>query len=50
MAEPIYLLNDLRQAYGGREVLHVDKLQIWRGEILALVGPSGAARVLCCAC
>ncbi|HSG18677.1 MAG TPA: phosphate ABC transporter ATP-binding protein [Anaerolineae bacterium] len=44
MSEPIYTLNDVSQAYRGREVLRVDELQIGRGEILALVGPSGAGK------
>ncbi|UCG26293.1 MAG: phosphate ABC transporter ATP-binding protein [Chloroflexota bacterium] len=44
MSEPIYALSDVSQSYAGREVLHVDELQIERGEILALVGPSGAGK------
>jgi tungstate transport system ATP-binding protein len=44
MSEPIYRLQDVRQLYNGREVLHIDQLQILQGEILGLVGPSGAGK------
>jgi tungstate transport system ATP-binding protein len=44
MSEAIYELTELRQRYGGREVLHIDHLQIFKGEILALIGPSGAGK------
>jgi tungstate transport system ATP-binding protein len=44
MSEPIYRLQDVRQLYNGREVLHIDQLQIFQGEILGLVGPSGAGK------
>lgn len=44
MVEPIYELKDVRQRYGGREVLRIEQLQIQRGEILALIGPSGAGK------
>ena len=40
----IYELHDLQQTYDGRRVLDVDRLAIERGEVLALVGPSGAAK------
>jgi tungstate transport system ATP-binding protein len=34
----------LTKAYGERVVLDIDSLEIWRGEIFALVGPSGAGK------
>ncbi len=42
--EPLYSLRDVTQAYGKRSVLQIDQLDIFRGEILALVGPSGAGK------
>lgn len=44
MSEPVYQLCRVSQEYGGRRVLHVDKLDIYRGEIFAVVGPSGAGK------
>ena len=40
----IYRLENLTQSYDGRTVLQVDRLDIYVGEILALVGPSGAGK------
>jgi ABC-type multidrug transport system ATPase subunit len=42
MSEHIYRLQNVTRAYKGRRVLQVDHLQIRRGEVFALVGPSGA--------
>ena len=42
--EVIYRLENLTQTYDGRTVLQVDYLEIYTGEILALVGPSGAGK------
>ena len=42
--EPIYTLNDVTKTYNGRTVLNIESLQIYHGEILALVGPSGAGK------
>lgn len=44
MADLIYELNGVTRAYSGREVLHIDHLQIHRGEVLGLIGPSGAGK------
>ncbi len=42
--EPLYRLRNVTQAYGKRCVLQIDQLDIYQGEILALVGPSGAGK------
>jgi tungstate transport system ATP-binding protein len=44
MNDWIYQLDGVTKAYEGKEVLHVDRLQVHRGEVLALVGPSGAGK------
>ncbi|MEM7112308.1 MAG: phosphate ABC transporter ATP-binding protein [Chloroflexota bacterium] len=41
---PIYQLHSLVQTYGSRTVLQIDELDIFAGEILAIVGPSGAGK------
>lgn len=41
---PCYSIEGVSKAYGGRQVLHIDRLEILRGEVLALVGPSGAGK------
>lgn len=41
---PIYQLRHLSQIYGGRTILQIEQLNIYAGEILALVGPSGAGK------
>ena len=40
----IYQLSDVRHFYGERCILDVPTLDIYTGEIIAIVGPSGAAR------
>jgi tungstate transport system ATP-binding protein len=40
----IYCLRDIAKAYNGHKVLQVERLDVYRGEILALVGPSGAGK------
>ena len=42
--EIIYCLENLTKQYDDRVVLHVEHLEIYAGEILALVGPSGAGK------
>lgn len=44
MSEPLYRLRNVRHEYQGRCVLNVERLDIFPGEILALVGPSGAGK------
>jgi tungstate transport system ATP-binding protein len=44
MADALLRVEDVRQVYEGRKVLRIDHLEIFRGEILALVGPSGAGK------
>jgi tungstate transport system ATP-binding protein len=44
MREAIYQLNQVTKQYNHRRVLEVDHLDIWRDEILALVGPSGSGK------
>jgi tungstate transport system ATP-binding protein len=40
----IYRFESVRHRYGDREVLHIDALEVMRGETLALIGPSGAGK------
>lgn len=42
--DPIYRLQGVTKAYDGRRVLEIDALDIYRGEIFALVGPSGSGK------
>jgi tungstate transport system ATP-binding protein len=47
VVSPVYRLRGLRQAYGEphpRLVLDLDALDIFAGEVLAIVGPSGAGK------
>jgi tungstate transport system ATP-binding protein len=39
-----YRLNDVGKEYGGREVLHITRLEVLRGEVLCLVGPTGSGK------
>jgi tungstate transport system ATP-binding protein len=41
---PLYLLEDVRQEYGGRTVLHVERLAVRPGEVLGLLGPTGSGK------
>lgn len=40
----LYQLHHLKQIYGERTVLQIDRLDVYAGEILAIVGPSGAGK------
>ena len=44
MADPLYQLTQVAQAYDGQGVLDVPELVVQRGEILAIIGPSGAGK------
>ena len=44
MSERIYRLCGVTKVYEQRRILDVDELEVYRGEILALVGPSGAGK------
>ena len=44
MKEPIYCLQGITKEYDGQCVLRVDRLDIYKGEVLTLVGPSGAGK------
>jgi tungstate transport system ATP-binding protein len=44
MTDAVYHLEKVSKAYGSREVLRVDFLQIQQGEIFGVVGPSGAGK------
>jgi tungstate transport system ATP-binding protein len=40
----IYQVRNLSQVYNGRTVLQIEQLDIYAGEILAIVGPSGSGK------
>jgi tungstate transport system ATP-binding protein len=40
----LYALEGLTHAYGGRPVLRLDRLEVFAGEALCLVGPTGAGK------
>jgi len=42
--EPIYELRNVIKCYDDRCVLQIDRLAVYRGEILGVVGPSGAGK------
>jgi len=44
MNEPLYQLENLRQVYGGRTVLEVDRLNIETKTITGLIGPNGSGK------
>ncbi len=44
MTEPLYTLEHVRQIYGGRKVLDVDRLDIHERTITGVVGPNGSGK------
>lgn len=44
MSEISYHIRNLRKEYDDRSVLQLDELDIYKGEVFALVGPSGAGK------
>jgi len=40
----MYHLTDLQQTYNGRRVLDIDRLDVGRSEVLAVLGPSGSGK------
>lgn len=42
--DAIYRLESIRHRYAGRVVLDIDRLEVARGETLAVVGPSGSGK------
>lgn len=44
MSELDYRLTDVTKSHSGRQVLHVERLDVHRGETLCLVGPTGAGK------
>jgi tungstate transport system ATP-binding protein len=42
--DPLYRIRELRKCYEKRCILQLENLDIYQGEILALVGPSGAGK------
>ena len=42
---PLYHLCNLQKTYAGRTVLDISTLDIHQGELLAIVGPSGAGEI-----
>jgi tungstate transport system ATP-binding protein len=44
LVNALYRLSHIRQVYDGRVVLDIEALEVYPGEVLALVGPSGAGK------
>jgi len=44
MMEPMYLLENVRQIYGGRTVLDVERLEIQAHTITGVIGPNGSGK------
>jgi tungstate transport system ATP-binding protein len=44
VSEPIYQIENLKKEYTGRVVVDIERLEIYAGEIFAVVGPSGAGK------
>lgn len=48
-SKPMVEVRDVHKAYGALEVLKGINLSVERGQIIAIIGPSGSGKVLCCA-
>lgn len=44
MKKIVLRLNNITKSYNGRQVLNIDKLEIYKGEIVCLIGPVGAGK------
>lgn len=44
MSDPLFKLTGITKSYNGRRVLNIPDLEVYRGEIFAVVGPSGAGK------
>ncbi len=44
MKDRVYSLQGVGRSYDGAEVLSIDHLDVFRGEVLAVVGPSGSGK------
>ncbi len=42
--DPVYHLEHVTRSYHGRRVLHIDRFDVYAGEILGIIGPSGAGK------
>ena len=42
--DALYKIHNLRKVYEGRTILDIEQLDVYEGEILAVVGPSGAGK------
>ncbi len=47
--EIVFRVDDLKVSYSGNLAVHDVNLEIFRSEITAFIGPSGAASRRCCA-
>ena len=48
--EPILEVKDLSVAYGGQKVLDVPSLQVYRNEVLVVIGPNGSGKTTLLLC
>ena len=44
MTEAVYTLDNLVKRYGQREACNISYLEIYRGEVLGIIGPSGSGK------
>jgi len=43
-ASPIYQIKALTKEYSNRQILQIDSLDIYKGEVLSIIGPSGSGK------